>query len=98
MSTADANVRRIAKDNECTGFPGSHRYTWRGGPDRVRHMALIDASSEFGQRAERRLRDEKLAWLTTVDSKGTPQPIPVWFLWDGADSILIYSKPDTAKL
>jgi PPOX class probable F420-dependent enzyme len=61
-------------------------------------MALIDTSTEFGQRAERRLRDEKLAWLTTVDSGGTPQPIPVWFLWDGDASVLIYSRPDTPKL
>ena len=61
-------------------------------------MALVDTSTEFGQRAERRLREEWLAWLTTVDAKGQPQPIPVWFLWDGADSILIYSKPDTPKL
>jgi PPOX class probable F420-dependent enzyme len=55
-------------------------------------------SSEFGRRAERRLRDEKIAWLTTVDSAGTPQPIPVWFLWDGGDSVLFYSRPDTPKL
>ena len=61
-------------------------------------MGLVDTSTEFGQRVERRLREEKLAWLTTVDSKGTPQPIPVWFLWDGVDSILIYSRPDTPKL
>ena len=61
-------------------------------------MALLDTSTEFGQRAERRLHEEKLAWLTTVDAKGTPQPIPVWFLWDGADSVLIYSRADTPKL
>ena len=61
-------------------------------------MALLDTSTEFGQRAERRLREEELAWLTTVDAKGTPQPIPVWFLWEGADSVLIYSRPDTPKL
>ena len=61
-------------------------------------MSPIDTSTEFGQRAERRLREEWLAWLTTVDASGTPQPIPVWFLWDGADSVLIYSKPDTPKL
>jgi len=61
-------------------------------------MSLIDASTEFGQRAERRLRDERLSWLTTVDSTGTPQPIPVWFLWDGAESVLLYSRPETAKL
>ena len=61
-------------------------------------MMVIDRSSEFGQRAERRLQDEKLAWLTMVDRAGTPQPVPVSFLWDGADSILIYSKPGTPKL
>jgi PPOX class probable F420-dependent enzyme len=61
-------------------------------------MSLIDASTEFGRRAERRLHEEKLAWLTTVDGSGSPQPVPVWFLWDGDDSILIYSQPDTAKL
>ena len=61
-------------------------------------MALIDTSTEFGRRAERRLRDEKLAWLTTVDAAGTPQPIPIWFLWDGGDSVLLYSRPDTPKL
>lgn len=61
-------------------------------------MALIDTSTEFGQRAERRLHEERLAWLTTVDAAGTPQPVPIWFLWDGDDSILLYSKPDTPKL
>jgi PPOX class probable F420-dependent enzyme len=61
-------------------------------------VALLDTSSEFGRRAERRLREEKIAWLTTVDSAGTPQPIPVWFLWDGAGSALVYSRPRTPKL
>jgi len=61
-------------------------------------MSLVDTSTEFGQRVDRRLRDEKLAWLTTVDRAGTPQPIPVWFLWDGADGIVVYSRPDTPKL
>jgi PPOX class probable F420-dependent enzyme len=61
-------------------------------------MAPLDTSSEFGRRAERRLHEEKIAWLTTVDSAGTPQPVPVWFLWDGGDSVLLYSRPDTPKL
>ena len=62
-------------------------------------MALsIDTTTPFGERAQRRLRDERVAWLTTTSEDGTPQPVPVWFLWDGADSFLIYSKPDTAKL
>ncbi len=59
---------------------------------------MLDECTEFGQRAARRLREEVLAWLTTVDRRGTPQPVPVWFLWDGADSILLYSRPDTPKL
>ena len=61
-------------------------------------MGFVDTSSEFGQRAARRLADEKLAWLTTVSPAGTPQPVPVWFLWDGEDSFLVYSRPDTPKL
>jgi len=59
---------------------------------------MIDQGSEFGKRAAQRLRDELIAWLTTVDRAGTPQPIPVWFLWDGDSSVLVYSQPDTPKL
>jgi PPOX class probable F420-dependent enzyme len=59
---------------------------------------MLDPSSEFGARAARRLREEKLAWLTTVGPNGTPQPVPVWFLWNGEDSILIYSRPEMPKL
>ena len=58
----------------------------------------IDTTTPFGERAQRRLRDERVAWLTTTSDDGTPQPVPVWFLWDGSDSFLIYSKPGTAKL
>ena len=58
----------------------------------------IDTSTPFGERADRRLRDEKLAWLTTTSADCTPQPVPVWFLWDRPASFLIYSRPDTAKL
>ena len=44
------------------------------------------------QRAE-----EIIAWLTTVRSDGQPQPVPVWFLWDG-ESVLIYSRSNRQKL
>jgi len=53
--------------------------------------------SAFEQRAERRLREELIVWLVTVNPKGTPQPSPVWFLWEGA-SILLYSRPGKPKL
>ena len=60
---------------------------------------LPDPSTPFGERVARRLRDERLIWLTTVDSKGTPQPAPVWFLWDAATStILIYSLTNAKRL
>jgi PPOX class probable F420-dependent enzyme len=60
-------------------------------------MSIIDTSSDFGQRAARRLKDEQVVWLATVDSNGMPQPVPVWFLWDG-QTVLIYSQPRQAKL
>ena len=60
---------------------------------------LPDSSTPFGERVARRLRDERLIWLTTVDAKGMPQPAPVWFLWDDATStILIYSLTGAKRL
>ncbi len=57
----------------------------------------LDTGTAFGQRVERRLWEEAIIWLVTVGLDGTPQPSPVWFLWDG-DGFLIYSRPDTPKL
>ena len=57
----------------------------------------IDVKSEFGKRAARRLREQMIYWLVTVDAAGTPQPSPVWALWDGA-TFLVYSQPATPKL
>ncbi len=60
---------------------------------------LPDPSTPFGERIARRLRNERLMWLTTVDANGMPQPTPVWFLWDEATStILIYSRSDAKRL
>jgi PPOX class probable F420-dependent enzyme len=54
-------------------------------------------SSALGAWVRERLRQERIAWLTTVDSRGIAQPNPVWFLWDG-DSILVYNLPTAHRL
>jgi PPOX class probable F420-dependent enzyme len=54
---------------------------------------VIDLTSDFGARAARHLREETLVWLTTVTPKGSPLPSPVWFVWDGEESVLMYSMP-----
>jgi PPOX class probable F420-dependent enzyme len=60
-------------------------------------MAMIDASTEAGTRAVKRLEGERIIWLTTVRADGTPQSSPVWFVWDGTE-FLVYSQPGKAKL
>jgi PPOX class probable F420-dependent enzyme len=57
----------------------------------------LDPGTEFAARVEAHLREDQIAWLVTVDADGTPQPSPVWFLWDG-DTVLIYSQPETGKM
>ena len=57
----------------------------------------IDTTTDFGRRVERRLREETVAWVTTVGADGTPQPSPIWFLWDGR-TIVVYSQPNTPKV
>ena len=58
---------------------------------------MLDATTEGGARADRRLREEEVAWLTTVRSDGQPQSVPIWFLWDG-ETFLIYSRQGRQKL
>jgi PPOX class probable F420-dependent enzyme len=58
---------------------------------------MIDFNSPIGGKIERRLRQEMIIWLTTVDSQNTPQPRPVWFSWDG-ETVLIFSQVNGAKL
>lgn len=58
---------------------------------------MIDLTSKFGRAVKRHLKSEYVIWLTTVDSTQTPQPRPVWFIWD-KDSFLIFSKPNAFKV
>ena len=54
---------------------------------------MIDESTDFGARTARHLREEIVVWMTTVTPAGAPVPRPVWFIWDGADSVVMYSEP-----
>src|SRR3712207_4930606 len=58
---------------------------------------MLDTTTEAGARADRRLREEIMIWLTTVRSDGQPQSVPVWFLWDG-ETFIVYSRPGQQKL
>lgn len=58
---------------------------------------MIDEGTEFGARVARHLREEIVVWMTTVTPSGAPLPMPVWFVWDGADSVLMFSQ-DGARI
>ena len=58
---------------------------------------MINLKSTFGKRVVRRLEEEQIIWLTTVDSHKRPQPRPVWFLWDGK-TILVFSRETGHKI
>lgn len=50
------------------------------------------------ERAEARLRQNLMAWLSTVRPDGQPVTVPVWFLLREDHTILLYTKPGSAKL
>ncbi|HEX4726143.1 MAG TPA: TIGR03667 family PPOX class F420-dependent oxidoreductase [Pseudonocardiaceae bacterium] len=60
-------------------------------------MALPDPSTPFGAAVRERLAVDKIIWLTTIGKDGTPQPNPVWFLFEG-DTILTYNRSDANRL
>jgi PPOX class probable F420-dependent enzyme len=47
---------------------------------------------------EGRLQTNLMAWLTTISPSGRPHSVPVWFLVQDDDTILIYSQPGKPKL
>ena len=59
---------------------------------------MIDESTDFGERVARHLRDDEVVWLTTVTKGGQPVPNPVWFLWDGASMVRIYTLPGSLRV
>jgi len=59
---------------------------------------LPDPATEYGRRVRARLSGETVIWLTTVGAHGTPQPNPVWFVWQGPSRVLVYNRPDAKRL
>jgi len=58
---------------------------------------MIDSKEKLERKAKRLIKNEYIVWLTTVDSGHTPQPRPVWFIWDN-DTFLIFSQPKAHKV
>jgi PPOX class probable F420-dependent enzyme len=58
---------------------------------------LPDPATPFGERVARRLREELVIWLTVTGADGTPQPAPVWFLWEN-ETFLIYTLANAKRL
>jgi PPOX class probable F420-dependent enzyme len=64
----------------------------------VTEDVLPDPETAFGKRVRTRLREAQVIWLSTVAADGTPQPNPVWFLWQSPDTVLIYNRADAHRL
>jgi PPOX class probable F420-dependent enzyme len=62
----------------------------------ARYMTVIP-ESQFGQHVRERLQTETVVWFTTVGADGTPQPNPVWFLWQ-ENGFLIYNRAEANRL
>jgi PPOX class probable F420-dependent enzyme len=60
---------------------------------------LPDPASEVGARLRERLATEEVIWLTIVPPSGTPQPNPVWFVFEPeSESLLIYNDNQARRL
>jgi PPOX class probable F420-dependent enzyme len=55
-------------------------------------------SAGLREHAERRLRENLIGWFTSVRPSGQPDSVPVGFVVQDDDTILIYSQPGKEKL
>ncbi|MFI5502136.1 TIGR03667 family PPOX class F420-dependent oxidoreductase [Nocardia asteroides] len=60
-------------------------------------MTVLDEDTPFGAQVARRLARDQVIWLTTIGAGTTPQPNPVWFLWQDP-TFLIYTAPAAKRL
>jgi PPOX class probable F420-dependent enzyme len=60
-------------------------------------MTSTTRPTERTGHAEAALRDDPVAWLSSVQRDGRPHVVPVWFHWDG-ERIVAFSKPNARKV
>lgn len=59
---------------------------------------MFDLSTPEHAHVAERLRTNVITWLGTVRPDGRPHLVAVWYLWDGSDQVLIFSKPNNQKV
>lgn len=60
---------------------------------------MLEIPTNLRATVKRRLKKEYFAWFTTVGSDLSPQPRPIWFIWEAErGSFLIYSQPSAHKV
>jgi PPOX class probable F420-dependent enzyme len=60
---------------------------------------LPDPASTAGAHVRERLATEEVIWLTIMSPSGTPQPNPVWFVFEpDSESLLIYNDNRARRL
>ncbi|MBA3823797.1 MAG: pyridoxamine 5'-phosphate oxidase family protein [Ktedonobacterales bacterium] len=57
----------------------------------------LDLSDPKQAHIDERLRQNLIAWFTSVRPDGRPHSVAVWFIWDGT-SFLMFSKPKNQKI
>jgi len=55
------------------------------------------AADQMRPSVDASLRDDPVAWLSSVQPDGRPHVVPVWFHWDG-ECIVTFSKPHARKV
>jgi PPOX class probable F420-dependent enzyme len=55
-------------------------------------------SAGLREHVERRLRENLIAWFTSVRPSGQPDSVPLGFVVQDDDLILVYSRPGNVKL
>ncbi len=60
---------------------------------------MLEIPAKLRATVKRRLKDEYFVWFTTVSGNLSPQPRPVWFIWEAErGAFLIYSQPNAHKV